>query len=216
MLIGHFGVGLAAKRATPAVSLGTLFLAAQFLDLLWPDLLLAGIEKARIDPNHIPPLDFTYYPISHSLLGALIWAALFGAVYYVLRRRRTAAVVTGLAVLSHWVLDLVVHHRDLPLLPGGVKVGLGLWSYPIASNALEFGIFGVGLWLYLRTTAAVDRTGVWALRGLVAFLALVQIANAVGSPPPSITAVAWAGEAQWLLVIWGYWVDHHRRTRGAE
>ena len=213
MFLGHFGVGLAAKRAAPAVSLGTLFLAAQFLDLLWPDLLLAGIEKVRIDPGATPPLDFTHYPITHSLLGALVWAALFGAVYYAIRRRRTAAIVTALAVLSHWVLDLLVHHPDLPLVPGGTKVGLGLWSYPVASNVLEFAIFGTGLWLYTHMTRAVDQVGRWSLWALAAFLVLIQVGNAMGSPPPSVTAVAWAAEAQWLLVIWGYWVDRHRQGK---
>lgn len=217
MFIGHFGVGFGAKGVAPKVSLGTLFLAAQFLDLLWPTLLLLGIEQVRIKstPSPGPPLVFTYYPFTHSLLAAIVWGALVGGIYYGLRRRRTAAVVVGLAVVSHWILDLIVHYPDLPLYPGGsLRVGFSLWSMPVVSNLVEFAILGAGLWLYLRTTQATDATGRWAVWGLVAFLAVIQIANTLGPPPPSVSTVAWAGQAQWLLVAWGYWVDRHRQAGG--
>ena len=117
MFLGHFGIGFSAKAAAPKVSLGTLFLAAQFIDLLWPTLLLLGIERVNIRTNgkQYPPLDFVYYPYSHSLLAVMIWAVLFAAVYYAIRRSRIGAVVLGLAVISHWLLDLIVHYPDLPL-----------------------------------------------------------------------------------------------------
>ena len=80
MFIGHFGVGLGAKKAAPSISLGTLFLAAQFLDLLWPTFLLLGWERVKIQPGMtvMTPLNFTHYPLSHSLLMACIWGVLFG------------------------------------------------------------------------------------------------------------------------------------------
>jgi membrane-bound metal-dependent hydrolase YbcI (DUF457 family) len=215
LFLGHFGVGFGAKAAAPKVSLGSLFLAAQFVDLLWPTLLLLGIERVdiRTDGKQYPPLDFVYYPYSHSLLAAMIWAALFAAVYFFIRRNRTGAVVLGLAVISHWVLDLIVHYPDLPLYPGdSTRLGFALWSSPIYEMALEFIIFVLGVWLYLRTTREIDATGKWALWSLVAFLAVIHLANSFGSPPPSITALAWVGQAQWLLVAWGYWVDRHRTT----
>jgi membrane-bound metal-dependent hydrolase YbcI (DUF457 family) len=215
LFLGHFGVGFGAKAAAPKVSLGSLFLAAQFVDLLWPTLLLLGIERVdiRTDGKQYPPLDFVYYPYSHSLLAAMIWAALFAAVYFFIRRNRTGAVVLGLAVISHWVLDLIVHYPDLPLYPGdSTRLGFALWSSPIYEMVLEFIIFVLGVWLYLRTTREIDATGKWALWSLVAFLMVIHLANSFGSPPPSITALAWVGQAQWLLVAWGYWVDRHRTT----
>jgi membrane-bound metal-dependent hydrolase YbcI (DUF457 family) len=215
MFLGHFGVGFGAKAAAPKVSLGTLFLAAQFIDLLWPTLLLFGIERVNIrtDGKQYPPLDFVYYPFSHSLLAVIVWAMLFAAVYYFIRRDRASAVVLGLAVISHWVLDLIVHYPDLPLYPGGSSLlGFAIWSSPILEMVLELSIFALGVWLYLRTTKAIDATGRWALWSLLAVLVTIHLANTIGAPPPSVTALAWVGQAQWLLVAWGYWVDRHRAT----
>jgi len=48
VFIGHFAVAFAAKRAVPEVSLGTLFLAAQLADLVWPTLVLLGFEQFAI------------------------------------------------------------------------------------------------------------------------------------------------------------------------
>src|SRR6186997_681775 len=128
MFIGHFGVAFAAKRPAPRVSLGTLFLAAQFIDLLWPVLLLLGVERVRIAPGitRVTPLDFEHYPISHSLLAVLGWAVLVGGAHFLLRRERRAALIVAALVLSHWVLDLLMHRPDLPLAPGAtVLVGFG-------------------------------------------------------------------------------------------
>lgn len=212
MFIGHYGIGFAAKKAAPAVSLGTLFLAAQFLDLLWPTLVMLGVEQVRIKPPGTPgfPLVFTHYPVSHSLVMAIGWGVLVGGIHYMVRRRRAAAVVVGLVVVSHWVLDLIVHFPDLPLYPTGPKVGLGLWAYPVVSNALELAIFAVGVWLYLRVTVPTSAGGRWGLWLLVVLLVLMQLSSALGPPPPSIAALAWTGQAQWLLVAWGYWVDRSR------
>jgi len=219
MFLGHWGVGFGAKRAAPGLSLGTLFLAAQFLDLLWPTLLLFGLEHVVIAPGstRVTPLDFTDYPISHSLLAAIGWGALVGVAYYALRRSRRGAFVCAILVPSHWLLDLLVHRPDLPLLPiGGPKLGLGLWSSVPLSVAAELVLLAAGLWLYLRTTRPRDRTGSWALAGLVVFLLVVFLLNISlsisGPPPPSVTAVAWSGQAQWLLVLWGFWIDRHRET----
>ncbi len=219
MFLGHFGVGFGAKAVAPRVSLGTLFLAAQFVDLLWPTLLLLGVERVRIisGPVQGPPLEFVHYPISHSLLAVLVWAALFGGIYYALRRSRSAVWVLGALVLSHWLLDLIVHYPDLPLYPGSAqRFGFALWSYPRVELVLELVIFAAGVLLYLRSTRADDALGKWGLWSLIVFLVFIQIANSFGAPPPSVTALAWVGQAQWLLVMWGYWVDRHRRLRRDE
>jgi len=215
VFLGHFGVGFGAKAAAPRVSLGTLFLAAQLVDLLWPTLLLVGIEKVVISPGitRVTPLDFTDYPITHSLLLSLVWAVLFGGAYYLLRKYPKGAWICGAAVLSHWVLDLVTHRPDLPLVPGGAaKIGLGLWNSLPATLVVELGIFAIGVWLYVRSTRALDRTGTVALWALVGFLLISYFGNLFGSPPPSVTALAWVGQAQWLLVIWAFWIDRHRAS----
>ena len=229
MFIGHFGLAFAARRATPRLSLGTAFLAAQFLDLLWPTLLLVGAEAVRIQPGAtaVTPLAFDHYPWSHSLLMVIAWSIALGGGYGVLRRNVRGAVVVGLLVLSHWLLDALVHEPDLPLAPGvGTLVGLGLWNSRAGTLLAEVPIFLIGVWLYARSTRALDRIGVWlyaratqardrvgrfGLLGLVAFLALIHAGNLYGPPPPSVTAIAWVGQAQWLLVLWAYWVDAHRR-----
>ena len=215
MFIGHFGVGFGAKSAAPKVSLGSLFLAAQFIDLLWPTLLLLGIERVRIVPGAtaVTPLMFDHYPVSHSLLAVLGWALLVGGVYLALRRDRIGALVLGVLVLSHWGLDALVHRPDLPLYPGGATlVGLDAWSSLPVTLALELPLFALGLWLYSRATSPADATGRWGLVALVVFLLVSYAGNLLGPPPPSAEAIAWVGHSQWLLVLWGYWIDKHRHV----
>jgi len=218
MFIGHIGIGFGAKAAAPRVSLGTLLLAALFLDLLWPTLLLLGVERVSIVPGitAVSPLDFEHYPWSHSLLATAGWAALIGGAYYALRREVRGAVIVGLAAASHWALDVLVHRPDLPLYPGSAQlVGVSLWSTFVPGVALELALLALGLLLYLRCTEAADRVGQWALWALVALLLAIYAANVLGPPPPSVEAIAWTGQAQWLFVVWGYWIDSHRRPAPA-
>jgi hypothetical protein len=215
LFIGHFGAALGAKALAPRASLGTLFLAAQLADLAWPALLLLGIERVRIAPGitAVTPLDFEHYPLTHSLAGIALWGLVFAAVYFLAVRNAVSALVLGALVVSHWVLDLVVHRPDLALYPGGAMLGLGLWNSVPGTLVVEFGILAAGTAVYLRHTRARNRTGTWALGSLLAFLALIQLGNVFGPPPPSVAAIAWVGHAQWLLVLWGYWIDRNRATR---
>jgi hypothetical protein len=213
MFIGHFGVGLAAKRLAPEVSLGTLFLAAQLADLVWPTLVLLGVETFSIRPGitAVTPLDFTRYPYSHSLVGMAAWGAFLGFAYFIVKRKAGAAALLFAIVLSHWLLDFVSHRPDLPLtLTGAERFGLGLWHSRLATLAVEGLLFAACVWWYSRITRPRDRTGRWAFVALVAFLVLVYLANIFGPPPPSVAAVAWSAQAIWLLVAWGYWIDRHR------
>jgi hypothetical protein len=219
MFLGHFGVGFGAKRAAPTVSLGTLFVACQLPDLVWPILVLLGVEAVEIVPGitAVTPLDFEFYPYSHSLVAGLLWAVAFVAAHRLLKRPPVSASITlGAVGLSHWVLDVVSHRPDLPLAPGGGPLlGLGLWRSVPATVIVEGSIFLLGLWLYVRATEARNRTGRWALVALAVFLLAVYAASLLGPPPPSARAVAAAGLATWLLVAWGYWVDRNRRRRAA-
>lgn len=213
MFIGHYAVAFGVKRAAPDVSLGTLFLATQLVDLLWPLFLLLGFEHVRIDPGNtlMTPLDFYDYPFTHGLPGALAWSLLTGLVYYGFRSKvRNALVVAG-TVFSHWILDLLTHRPDLPLGFGNtVYVGLGLWNSLWGTLLLELGLFGSGLFLYVQYTRARDRYGSYGLWSLASVLLLIYAANLFGPPPPSETAIALAGNASWVFVIWAYVVDRHR------
>lgn len=213
MFIGHFAVALAAKKVVPRVSLGTMILSTSFIDLLWPLFLILGIENVRVDPGNtvVTPLDFYNYPYSHSLGGVLVWSILLGGIYFFLRKDRKAALVVGIGVLSHWILDLVTHRPDLPLLPGyETVVGFGLWNSLVGTLILEIGLFLCGVWLYVQSTRPTDRTGSWSFWGLIIFLVLVYLGNLFGPPPPESDALGYVGLAMWLLVAWGYWIDRHR------
>jgi hypothetical protein len=216
MFIGHFALGFAAKRIAPAVSLGTLFIAAQFADLVWPVFVLLGIEKVEVRPGitAITPLDFIHYPYSHSLVSLLGWAIAFAGAYAIAHRGQIyAALIIAALVLSHWLLDFLTHRPDMPLSLGeSQRVGLGLWNSVPATVVVEGLLFVSGVALYMRTTQAIDAVGRWALWSLVTFVVVIYIANIFGPPPPSGTAVAWTALAMWLLVAWGYWIDAHRHT----
>ena len=213
MFLGHYGVGFGAKGLAKEVSLGTLFLAAQFPDLLWSTLLLAGVETVRIEPGitKVTPLDFVSYPISHSLLMAGAWILLVGGTYWLLKKSIKSALVLGLCVASHWILDLIGHRPDLPLYPGrSPRWGLGLWNYPAGTVLFEGLLFAIGIVVYLRVTRARNRAGLVGFWALVAFLVLIYVGNVFGPPPPSSVAIAWVGQLQWVFVPWAYWVNKNR------
>jgi hypothetical protein len=213
VFIGHFGVALAAKKVAPRTSLGTLVMAAQFVDLLWPLFLLMGIERVIIDPGNtvVTPLDFISYPISHSLLADLGWACLVAGIYKVVKRDSRGALCLWFVLMSHWVLDAVSHRPDLPLYPGSsTYVGLGLWHSRTATIYVESAIFAFGAVVYARATRPRDRIGSLAYRSFLALLLLFYLLNIFGPPPPSEKAVAYAALGMWVFVVWGYWLDRHR------
>jgi hypothetical protein len=218
MFVGHFALGFAAKRVTPRVSLAVLFAAAQLADLLWPVLLAFGLEQVRIDPGNtaFTPLDFVSYPYSHSLLLLAVWGIAFGWLYRLVTGDGRAFLVLAVLVVSHWVLDFVTHRPDMPLYPGGPKLGLGLWNSVPATMALELTMYGVGLWIYFRASRARDKTGGWAFLSFAVFLTVAYFANLLGGAPPSIVALysgAIAGSI--ILMLWAWWVDRHREPAGS-
>lgn len=214
MFIGHFAVAFAAKKAAPRVSLGTLVLAAAFLDAVWPVLVLLGVERFRIVPGFtaINPFDFTYYPWSHSLLMTVVWAVAFALVYFAASRDRGGAVWVAIVVASHWLLDFVSHVPDMPLYPGGgEKLGLGLWRSIPATFAVEGILFAAGAAIYVQATRSRDRIGSIAWWAFVALLLALYIPGPWASRPPSESAVAIFGIiALAIFVPWAYWIDRHR------
>lgn len=212
MFLGHFAVAFGATRAAPRASLGALVAAAQWPDLLWPVLLLLGRERVAIAPGDtaFTPLRFESYPISHSLLAVLGWAALGAALYWLARKDGRGAIVIALLVSSHWILDAVTHRPDLPVTPSGsVLVGLGLWNSVPLTMAVELVLFAAGVLVYFRTAQPGRRIAAWSL---AAFLTVVYFVNVFGEPPPSSAAVAWVTLSMWLLVAWA-WAADRRRER---
>jgi hypothetical protein len=215
VFIGHYALAFAAKRASKQTSLGATFFAAQFADLLWPILLLLGIERVRIvaASNPFLNLEFVSYPWSHSLIMDLGWGLLLGLAYAAVTGNRRGAVVVGLLVPSHWLLDLIVHLPDLPLAPGSaVREGLGLWNSPASTVALEGVMFTAGVLLYARATTARDRIGKFGLVGLVVLLIALYGASLISPPPQSVTALGWGAAIGWPLTLLPWWVDRHRLT----
>lgn len=213
MFIGHYGVAFAAKKLAPKTSLGTLFIGAQLIDLLWPIFLLLGIEHVRLEPGNtaVTPLDFYDYPFSHSLVGCLFWSLLLFFVYYIIKRNLRNSLILGGCVLSHWVLDFITHRPDLPLSPGlHYLFGLGLWNNLWISVIAELLIFTAGIYIYLRTTYALNKTGSISLWVLIVILLLIYFSNIFGPPPPNVQVIAIAGNASWLFVLWAYWIDRNR------
>jgi hypothetical protein len=217
MFIGHYGLGFAGKRVAPRASLGILVAAVSLLDLVWPIFVLTGVETVRVEPGNtaVTPLDFVSYPYSHSLLFVAAWAALFAGFYYWWTRYGTGAITVAAGVVSHWVLDLIVHRPDLPLYPGSTRVGLGLWNNMAATVIVEGAIFAIGIWLYVTTTRPKSATGRWALWSLIAVLSVSYLANLAGPPPPSATAVAAVTLVTWLFPVWAWWIDRNRDVAAA-
>jgi hypothetical protein len=221
MFLGHFATAYAAKKLAPRTSLGTLFAAAQLPDLVWPWLLLAGVEHVSIVPGDtaFTPLRFDSYPISHSLLTIAAMGAAFGAVHFWRKRRALDALVLALLPVGHWVLDFFSHRPDMPLWPGGPRLGLGLWNSVPATITVELLLFAASIAVALSATRARDRVGRWGFAGLAAFLFVIYAANAASPPPPSTHAIAWAGAIGGiLLTALAAWVDRHRQpaTEGSK
>lgn len=216
MYLGHYAVAFAAKKASPNTSLGTLVAASQLIDLIWPLLVLVGLEKVAVDPGNtvVTPLHFVEYPFTHSLLSVLIWASFLASLYWMLRANRTGTLTVWLAVLSHWVLDFFTHAPDLPLYPGSEKmVGLGLWNSFTGTLVLELGLFILGVILYLSTTRPANRTGTYALVVFLTFLVVTYAVNMLGPPPPNPGTVAYSALFLWFLVPWAYWIDRNRHLK---
>jgi len=214
MFIGHYAIGFAGKKVDRTPSLGTMFMAVQWLDLVWPVLALLGIERFAIEPGNtvLTPLNFEYYPWSHSMLMALVWGLLFAAVYYSFKRNRRAALLLCFLVFSHWILDWITHRADLQLTPfSETRTGLGLWNYRWLETAIETLLFAVGVYSYITITKARNKTGNWSLWILLLLLIVIHFANIFGPPPPNEKAVAWSALLQWLFVGWGYWIERNRQ-----
>ncbi len=216
MFVGHYAASLALKKFEKRASLGVLFLAVQFVDILFFPFVLLGIERMNIVENFTQSTHFEleYMPYTHSLLATLIWV---GAAYTVFRwmivKRNSVALVVALAVFSHWLFDLFVHTPDLPLWNDtSLKLGFGLWNNAIATFALEGVLLLSALWLYLRSTSATTAVGKYGMGVFVVFLLFVNVVNIFGPPMgdnkwgPAIFALT----SYFLFAAVAFWLDTRR------
>jgi hypothetical protein len=192
MFVGHYGVSFAAQRIHRDIPLWVLFVAVQLLDVFWAPFIMLGIERMRIVPGITAsnPLDLYYMPYTHSLVAAVLWSAAGYAGYRLWHRAKGAvpgsALLVGLAVFSHWVLDFVVHRPDLPLYDDAAKVGLGLWSRPVLAFGLEAALLFGGMWMFWRGRGGPKM----GLIGFGVIMLGVQGLVFFGPPPPSPGAAA--------------------------
>jgi hypothetical protein len=156
-------------------------------------------------------LQFVWYPWSHSLALAGVWAALIGTGYRLWTRDPRGAWTVAALVLSHWLLDAPMHSPDLPLWPGSsIVVGGALWNSKRLTILLDAGTFLTGLLIYLRTTRSRDAIGRWALWAMSALLLFIFVSALFDPPPSSDRTVAWGALSLWLFVPWSWWIDAHR------
>lgn len=214
MFVGHYGVSLAVKAADKRIPLWLLFIAVQFIDVLWAIFVLTGLEKVRIVPGITAtnPLDLYYMPYTHSLVAGVLWAGVGYVGYRVVNKRaRYAAVLVAVAVFSHWVLDLIVHRPDLPLYDDNFKMGLGLWNYPALALSLETGLLFSGVLLYLRSSKAVSAVGKFGMLIFACILLILQGIVFFGAPPSSPAAAAVTAFLSYLLLAAvAYWLEKKR------
>jgi hypothetical protein len=232
MFIGHYGVSFAVKAINRTIPLWILFIAVQLVDVFWGIFVLTGIEKLRIVPGITAtnPLDLYYMPYTHSLLGALVWSAIACSVYWLIVARREnlpvaeaatpvfrtdaaflPALLVGLAVFSHWILDLVVHRPDLPIYDDTLKMGFGLWNYPAIAFALEIILLFGGMFLYLRSTTATNNIGKFGMPVLGLVLIAAQSVVFFGAPPTSPAATAITALGSYVVFAAAvFWLERQR------
>lgn len=218
MFIGHYGPALALKAWAPKTPVLGLVVACQITDYVWAGLILAGVERASIDPSHLEgsPLVLSHMPWSHSLLGASVISLVFAAVVTLLLRERSWRVFAALflAGVSHWFMDLIVHAPDLTLAGAPPYLGFGLWAWKWPSLALEAALAIGGLWLAARATRYTGPWGAWTpwlmLLGFVAFGAI----NALMPTPASMQEVALSALAAYtVFALLGWAMDRSRAAR---
>ena len=218
MFVGHYAAAFALKGKEPKASLGWLFIATQFVDILFFPFAVLGWEKMEFVHGFTETNDFQMeFPFTHGLLASIIWSLLFAGVYYLISGRnrphgKSITLILGLGVLSHWFADLLVHTPDLPLVHDEPKFGFGLWHNKLATFGLEAVVLLLGLWYYLKRTSAKNLLGKYAAIGFVLFLLLVNYLNYYILPANhdlvglTISALV----SYFLFAGLAFWVDEKR------
>lgn len=217
MFVGHFAPALVAATRPNAPGLGTLFVGAQLVDIGFALLLIPGVEAMRVVPGitAMNPMDLYHMPYTHSLLGAALWGVLFGLLVWAATRRRDAAILAALVVVSHWFIDLAVHIPDLTLYGAPPKYGFGLWNQPLIAMPLEIAITAAAFFYYAaRTRSAGSNRRLWVLAIL---LIAAQAADWFG-PKDAVYSLAIPATmlgAYALLALTAAWASADRRRATA-
>jgi membrane-bound metal-dependent hydrolase YbcI (DUF457 family) len=217
MFVGHLALSFAARRSDDRTSLVWYIVAANLIDLIWPILLIAGVERVRLDPGNtaFTPLAFEHYPWTHSLLMVLVWAIALGALARARGVPTSTAMVIAALVASHWLLDFVTHAPDLPLWPGGeARLGLGLWNSIPATFAVEFALWAGGIALFLGARRPRGLHGWVALGSFLLVTTLMWAASPFSPPPPDDRAIAYFSTFGWIIVPWAVWIERTSVARG--
>ena len=216
MYVGHYAASLALKRFEKRASLGVLFLAVQLVDIIFFPLVVLGVERLNIVENFTQSTHFEleYMPYTHSLVAFLVWSGLAYALFrWVIVKSHGVALVVALAVMSHWLLDVIVHTPDMPLWSdASLKLGFGLWNNAVVTYALEAILLLAGLWLYLRATRASTRTGKYGMGIFVLVLLLVNVVNIFGplQGDSKVVLAATTLATYLLFAAVAFWLDTKR------
>jgi hypothetical protein len=223
MFIGHWAPALVAATDRRAPSLGVLFIGAQLLDWAFFAFLLLGAEHMRMVPGitAMNPMDLYDMPYTHSMLGAVVWSAMFAVAVWLPKVDTRAALLGAGVVFSHWVLDLVVHRPDLTIIGGDPRLGLGLWNSPLIEMPLEVGLTAAALLFYLTRTRAKSPRSTFTVALLVLLLATAQAINWFGpqatKATPGTSYLALAAYA--VVSLAAFWLgrtrEHGSATRAA-
>lgn len=221
MFIGHYAAGFALKAVERKASLGVLFLAAQFVDILYFILVPLGIERLNMVENYtaVNHMELLYYPYSHSLLAAFFWGVIAYGLWrffpwFKRERRHSVAVVVGLAVLSHWFIDFLVHTADMPLLgDDGVKVGFGLWNNFSLTVMGEISLLLAAVFYYVKRTKPKGKWGGTAIWIFTLLMVGVYLMTVTAPFDPAITPDIASYGGLVLYFLFGaaaFWVDRFR------
>ena len=204
MFVGHFAPALAAAAHPRAPKLATLFVAGQLVDWGFFALLLTGAEKMRVVPGitAMNPMDLYHMPYTHSLVGSAVWALGFAALIWLVRRDLVSAGIAGAVVLSHWLLDLLVHRPDLTLAGSPPKLGLGLWNHPAIEMPLELLLTFGALWVFLSRTRGPALPAIMLAVVLLALQAVNWFGPVASEVTPGTSYLAFSAYGLATLAAW--------------
>lgn len=202
MFVGHYGPSFLAKRFDPQIPLWVLFVAVQLLDVFWAIFIFLGVERLRIVPGFTETnaLDLYYMPYTHSLPGALAWAAAAAVLYRLITGSGRGAALVGTAVFSHWPLDLLVHRPDLALYDNAAKVGFGLWNHPYVTLILEGTLLLGAMGLYLKRSRPAAGRSRYPMPAFGLAILLMQAGMLYSPPPPTDRAMAATALTAYVLL----------------
>lgn len=217
MFIGHYAAAFALKGFQPKASLGWLFLATQFVDILFFPFAAVGIESLKFENNYTAVNNFVMeFPFTHGLVATLFWSVL---CYFIWRfflqtneHSKSIAMVMALAVASHWFADLIVHTPDLPILSGEPKFGFSLWQHKWATFSVEGLLLTLGFWYYIKRTTTNSKLGNYIALLFCVFMLIINYLNIFILPSNDhlIALIVSAFTAYLLFAALAIWIEKFR------